>query len=433
MTIYNSTLEFISFIKNLNYSTVFVEESFYLNIAGNVCLNVCDAPEYLLGAASVGNRVLGFFNKMPQTELKTIRGVCIFVSTELPNNISTPTFFCRTPTELAELFPLAIKTSLESNIVVHIIISANALNNYSETTFRTEMQDRISPYFDSKSANLIQSLKQIRHINERLTKEYNTLLEISPMDKFPERLSFEIPSEKFPKYIFPIESIQQRILFDDIRTIYCTPSEELFFHNLAKNTLKLNMAIETTLSGEKYPVKQSLCPGCPFIAIYNEPSINKYKVFSTIACNVVYERFGIEKTTFQTFLGMTSNKNLNIQPLIIAHLTEAKGQKVLPAAANFIFLKNDDVSLTPSLVSCKYPNKININCNMVFPYSCNNIKRYPKMKIHTKKCKPAAPFNCIEKSACQVLVISNGLINIDESRCTGCRSCARNCPYGVMS
>ncbi|MDR2400319.1 MAG: hypothetical protein LBD73_01540, partial [Deferribacteraceae bacterium] len=138
------------YISNLQFSCVYAEKSFPLKVAGSLLCSNREAVDYLIGSAVVGNKAAGFFRSLPPLiNPRPTRGICIFVTLELPAFFSIPVFFCREPASLLELFPMALKTSQDANTPVQVVLGTNALYNYTDTNFRVPDLDRLTPYIQS--------------------------------------------------------------------------------------------------------------------------------------------------------------------------------------------------------------------------------------------------------------------------------------------
>ena len=74
--------------------------------------------------------------------------------------------------------------------------------------------------------------------------------------------------------------------------------------------------------------------------------------------------------------------------------------------------------------------------NTLYPYSCNNIKKYSKVKIKLHKCsciKNNAPCSVFEKTLCPAIYTSSNDISIDNTMCNGCLACKLLCSQGAVS
>jgi NAD-dependent dihydropyrimidine dehydrogenase PreA subunit len=428
----NTTTAFEEYIGNLQFSCVYAETSFPLKLLSSLRLTASEAADYLQASAVAGNRSAGFFRTLPLIRPKVpIRGVCVFFTLELPDTFSIPVFICRDGTTLLELLPLALKTSQDANIPVQVVLGANALYNYTDKNFKLPDLARLTPYIQSDT---FAGVWEVEAKNKKLLNEFTALSSVSPMQPFEETMVFEDPFTAFPKYAFPINIKEQRDLFKGLKIIKTAKGNAPFFHYLLNDLLNLNIQIEAELGGETVETAVFLCPGCPFALFSSYLSLNDYLVFTSISCAAVEKKFGFSKIRLQEFLGLNFKK-LNHPTLYIGNLSETSCDFPLPAEDwfHFIFLKDTDAR--HPFPSAGAPYKLKHKRDFIFPYSCESIKRYGKVKINRKKCKcgTGAEALCASKTACPALAFGETHILLDETLCTGCRACVPYCKNKALS
>ncbi|MDR2104249.1 MAG: 4Fe-4S binding protein [Deferribacteraceae bacterium] len=425
----NTTQALEEYIKNLQFSCVYAEKSFPIKVESNILSSSREAVEYLISSAVVGNKAAGFFRSLPPiSNLRDTRGICVFVSLELPLNFSIPIFFCRDAATLLELFPRALKTSQDANTPVQIVLGANALHNYADTNFRIPDLDRLTPYIqsDTFTNEVDRELK-----NKKLSADYKDLSALLPMEPFGETLVFEDPLLSFPLYLFPLNIKEQRDLFKGLRLINTTNSNKELFHYFLNDLLNMNIRIETEIQARQTETETLLCPGCPFMLFSSYLSFTDYLVFTSIPCAAVEKKLGFSLITLHEYLGINF-KRLNRQTVYIGNLSE------LPAAPipsggdyHFIFLKDTDIETTFPIP--RLPYKLKQKVDFIFPYTCNNVKRYSRLKVNKKKCRCKDDPTCALKTACPAFAPGEEYVFINEELCTGCRACVPACQYKALS
>lgn len=430
MQIYNSTKAFTEFLNNMQFSSTYVDPGFPLKVEGTIQAHGGAAIEQLIGAASVGNKAIGFFNRIPKvTATRPLRGLCLLIGTEMVRDTDLPTFFCKTPASLPLLLPKAIKTGVDSCTPVRVIVSANALNNYTESAFPVGDHDRVSPYLHPKTygENWSYGLWY-----DKLKASYENLGDM-PSAPLPENIAFNLPFEAFPEYIFPIDLPAQKAAFAKLKKINTTANDEPFINSVVHNLLRMDIEVKPVLEEEAISTDIFLCPGCPFAALYNNIAMGDYTVFSSIPCKAIYALYNILPVTIDEYMGITS-KPLSLPTVFIGNASQTT-PVMLQQNKNglMILLKDTDTKLPFPYISA--PQKVKSVKNMVFPYSCDNIKTYKLIKINPKKCTCAKEnaYACITASHCPALFINETKMAVNAKLCTGCRSCVALCNKKAIS
>ncbi|MDR2884943.1 MAG: hypothetical protein LBV09_07525 [Deferribacteraceae bacterium] len=432
MVINNSTELLVEYINGLLFSLVYVEENFPFPIESNVTLRKQEALDYLINASVVGNKSIGFFHKLPQIPLdKPLRGGCLLVSASLPDGISVPTFFCRKPDNVFDIFAKALKTSLDTNMPVQIIISPNALNSYIMQSMPIPNQDRVSPYISPATFDIKWDFKLMQ---QKLTAAYENLTQSTPFVLSSGRVVFEQAQEEFPQYIIPV--VEQAKSFSNLKEIHTTHTDLRFLQEVM-HRLRLDIAVTADIEAEEPQTKTVLCPGCPFVTIFSNLDLSGHMVLTTITCPAVEKVYPVHAVTSVGYMGAMHRK-LNKPTVFITNLSEIKPFNIKPHGNDYyIVLADIDEKGQFPLVNAPYKLKTLKSCTL--PYSCNNIKRYSKIKVNTKSLTDESILKCIEKTRCPAIYSSktaldaHRVLKINTALCTGCKSCVVNCETKALS
>ncbi|MDR0453885.1 MAG: hypothetical protein LBH05_03635 [Deferribacteraceae bacterium] len=426
MGIINSTESLIEYINGVNFSSVYVEENFPLAISGTFRTQAVNAVQYLLASAVVGNKAIGFFHQIPKISFdRPLRGICIFVSANLPEELETPVFFCRKPENITDIFPRALKTSADTNMPVQVIIAANILNNYMTVPFPTGDLDRVLPYLNNST---FAAKRNIHSTQQKLTAAYTALRTSIPQHEMPENMAFELTSEEFPLYIFPMKIPEQEKLFVKLKNIHTTEKNLYFFHKLIHILHDLDIDLSPDLQNEPLATNVYLCPGCPFAALYANLPLKDVIVFTSVRCEAVKNLYPVEQISITEYMGIVSRK-LSVATLFVGNVSEALPVKNILLSNGTFVLMNDCGEKVP-FPYISGPTKLKIVRNTVFPYSCKNIKKYSILRNNFKKCvcyKNNTSAECVNGSHCPAMICRENRIHINVKLCTGCRSCVPYC------
>ncbi|MDR2869128.1 MAG: 4Fe-4S binding protein [Deferribacteraceae bacterium] len=423
----NSSESLISFVDNLAAADIYVEDNFPLSLRGTVNMQTPLAISFLLGSAMVGNKVVGFFHKLPPFVAdKPLRAACLFFSSQLPDVVQIPLFFCKTPEQLADILPRAVKASTDSGLPVQVVLSANVLNNYVSKPISYDLQDKVLPHFSADVASWKPAQK-----NEKLKTTYTYTAQALPPQEAQESISFELVDAWFPEFIMPIRNSAQVDQLKNLTEVKTTERELVFVHNWINGLLGLNITVSVGLEPELALTKSELCPGCPFMAIYACKDIVAYAVFSSVCCAAVRDIYGVTPATYSEFRGIVAKK-LNIQPLFVGTASDAPDAEQL-ANGTVLILQDTAKQLLPPIAAI---NKLKQIKNSSLPYSCTNIKKTSLPKLNVKKCncisstiKPI----CKDNTHCPALYEGEETIQINKLICSGCRVCASYCPTKALS
>jgi NAD-dependent dihydropyrimidine dehydrogenase PreA subunit len=416
--IYSSTEYLTRYLQEFNFTSIFKEEAFMVPLKPTFSLDPKRALYYLIASASVGNKALGLFEKLPPLpELKNLRGTCLLFSLSLPEDLSIPTFFCRSPEDSAELLPLAGRIAGESPYPVHIVLSQNVFNNYTGQTPPAESTVRLSPYISSATLSAAFDEEAAK---ARLTQ----LCDILPPEKeLGSEIAFELPKASFPRYIMPLGRKEY-----NVKNARTTAASYAFL----KGILGRNTKLVADLSAEEKKGKPYLCPGCPVGTIFTRLNLSESLVASSLSCPAIYELFDMHRMALTSYLGLISN-GLNTPSVFIGNASRIRGAQP-EMMKNGVFIALDDDNGKALFSNIGNPRKLKSLKNMTFPYACNNIKRYSPPKVKAKKCTCTGESTtpCVEKTRCPALYF-NDSINIDKELCTGCGSCIVHCQHGAIS
>ena len=352
-----------------------------------------DAIDFLYSSAVIGSKSLGFFTELPFFEVtRPLRAECLFITQTLPKYISTPVIIIKNAEDISARLTLAVKLSVEHKIPVTVVITHNADNNLMQVL----------------PANLTDDI---------------TLISLQHKGCFPEYFVPEIKPDVF------------KILSNDI---YAYSSEkdllEQFFFN--------NYSTEFDFKEREdkiYPqINNLLCPGCPFVNIFARGVEKDTIIFTDITCKGVLETFPeLNYLTIDGYMGIISSE-VRSSTLFIGKASSYKSHynNIISKRGRVILLNDSGVAKIDGFSSIRHPKKLNKIKNTLYPYSCNNIKKYSKVKIKLHKCsciKNNAPCSVFEKTLCPAIYTSSNDISIDNTMCNGCLACKLLCSQGAVS
>jgi ferredoxin len=425
----NSTDSVINFIENLDLAEIYVEDNFPLPVTSTIKMQAQTAASMLIGSAMVGNKVVGFFHKVPPFEAnRPLRAFCVFFASQLPDCINVPLFFCKTPSQLVELLPRAVKTSTDTGMPVQVIISANALNNYTHKAIPYEIQDKSQPYFSDNILTWKPSQKE-----DKVKAAHAYLTQAMPPKQGEANISLKLNEAWFPEYIMPMSHSQSGQL-QGLTKIKTTPEELSFVSTWLCGLLGLRVEITADLEPEPALVTTELCPGCPFMAIFACKDIVTYKVFTSVNCRAIREIYGVHYATYAEMRGMLSKK-LNVQPLFVSMASQAPDVKPSELVNGTVILLQDNND-APKLPFIKAMEKLKSIKNCALPYGCTNIKKASLPKFNIKKCNcisSATEPICKQSTHCPALYEGETAIKINKTLCSGCRVCTGYCPTKALS
>jgi len=418
------------FIEQAGFSTGFAEINFPIFFPDyDLRLSASEGINYLLGAATSGNKSIGFFHSPVYFNLHNfIKSECIFITTSLPENLCVPVIFCKNIVSLKNKLTTAIRVSEESGLPVILVISGSVLFNYCEIDDFEFDNGRMSPTIDKRS--LDKKISTDNFLDNLNIAE--ALLSTSFDNKFSSGDTVSLNNEQgaFFDYIVPHIKSPQLESIEKCSEIFISENEERFFKILCLHyPLVFNyQVIPNKQEEELVPI---LCPGCPFAFIFSRLKTEVYLVFTDIKCPSLSRHLNVKIREAYFTIGLAHN--IKNKLLFIGNVSNFKYPLInIDSNVEIILLKDTDTDRE------FYPevklNKLQ-KAGVTLPYSCNNIKKYGQMKINPKKCKCLKKNErpeCIEQSFCPALFRSDDIILINEDLCTGCGLCKSVCPYGAV-
>jgi len=426
-----NSYEIISeFIQQAGFVTGYIEPNFPVYFPEyDLRFGKNEGINYLLGSATSGNKSIGFFHssvflKQPMA----LKGECVIITTALPEELEIPMIFCKNIAFLKDKLIAAIKVSAESKLPVLIVISDSVLFNYWDIDDFDFDNERIKPFLSKKTLD-----------NKLTSEEYLDSLTVAEAvlgNFFPEKtftgnmISFFEEEAEFFDYLVPFVKSSFLKKLETKNAVHIKHMEKDFFR-MVKLHYSLNLDFEFLGEKKNLQLKPILCPGCPFVSIFNQLDLDEYLVFSDINCESVYKYLKVQKSAPEFVEGMCRNSNSkclyigNISSFAPFHQLNTKNLEVI--------LLND-LQLKQSFMPVAKNAKLQ-NTGIIFPYSCNNIAKKGKIKVVQKKCKCIKnneSAKCIDDTNCPALYIINDTVSVDDGFCTGCKICAMACPYGAI-
>lgn len=418
------------FIEQAGFGTGFAETNFPVSFPDyDLRLLVSEGINYLLGAATSGNKSIGFFHSPVDFYLQNpLKSECILITTCLPERLCTPIVFCKNITSLKDKLTKSIQVSEESRLPVILVISESVLFNYCEIDDFEFDNERIKPYIDNKSLSTFFSTENYLD-NLNIAEAF---LSRAFSNKFSSDNIVSINNEEgnFIDYLVPYIKSSQLESLEECSKIFISKSEEKFFKILSLHyTLNISYELLSEETNEKLvPI---LCPGCPFALIFSKIKTDDYTVFTDIACPSLSKHLNIKIRSLDFVAGLS--RNVKNKLIFVGNISNFKNSLVKNAGGIEIILLNDTGDAQTIYPEIK-PQKLQ-KTDITLPYSCNNIKDYGKVSIVPKKCKCLKKGEkpvCIAKTLCPALFTSHDIISVDNNLCTGCGVCKLACPYGAV-
>ncbi len=394
-----------------------------------------DAIDFLYSSATIGSKALGFFTELPFFEVtRPTRAECLFITQTLPKYISTPVIIIKDAEDISARLTLALKLSVEHKVPVTVVITHNASNNYTDFERANNDLGRISPYISAstfKQSIAKEELKETYNtINNNLLQAFSTnitdnITHISLQHKgyFPDFFIPEIKPEIFKVFSNNISTYKSE---KDLL-------EKFFFNNY--NTEFRFKELEDKI----YPqISNLLCPGCPFVNIFARGIEKDTIIFTDITCKGVLEAYPeLNYLTIDGYMGIVSSE-VRSSTLFIGRASSYKSHynNFISKRGRVILLNDSGVSKIDGFSTIRHPKKLTKTKNTLYPYSCNNIKKYSRVKVKLNKCscmKDNTPCSVFEKTLCPAIYTSANSILIDNAMCNGCLACKVLCSQGAVS
>ncbi|WP_273265338.1 4Fe-4S binding protein [Flexistipes sinusarabici] len=427
----NSSEIITEFIEQAGFSTGFAEINFPIFFPEyDLRLSASEGIDYLLGAATSGNKSIGFFHSPVYFNLHNfIKSECIFITTSLPENLCVPVIFCKNIVSFKNKLTTAIRVSEESGLPVILAISKSVLFNYCEIDDFEFDSERMAAAIDKKC--LSRKISTDNFLDNLNIAE--ALLSASFDNKFSsgDTISLNDDQGTFFDYIVPHIKSPQLESLEKCSEIFISENEERFFKKLCLHFYPLTINYRTLPEKCEEELAPILCPGCPFAFIFSRLKTEDYLVLTDIQCPSLSRYLSVEIREADFAIGLARNNNSKM--LFIGNISNFKYPLFnIKNNIEIILLKDTDtaVEIYPEIKLHKFQKT-----GVTLPYSCNNIRKYGKMTINLKKCKclkKNEPPECIEQSFCPALFRNDDIILINDDLCTGCGLCKNVCPYGAV-
>lgn len=434
MDIKNSKEIIKNVLERYNFSTVYSDtgESYGIETSKNY-VDSTEALNFLYSSSVVGSKSLGIFKELPFFEITVpLRAECLFITHKLPRHISTPLFIVRHSDDLSQKLVLALKLSLENKIPVTVVISHNALNNYSDIEQTDSDLGRISPFISGETFKQSINIDSLRSVYESMD---NTLKEMYSAQG--SSLSIENSNMFFPDYLIPgiLPSSIDNIKNEQITT---TVEEEKSIRDFFIENYNISLSFNIEEKMELPDVPDLLCPGCPFVNIFIKGMSEDTVVFTDVMCKGIMKAFpNINYMTIDGYMGVISNE-VKSKTLFIGRASSYKNHyhQFLSKRGRIILLNDCDIQKIDGLSKIRHPKKMCKEKNILYPYSCNNIKKYGRIKVKLNKCscmKNNKGCGVFERTLCPAIYKQSDTTYVDQKLCTGCLACKAVCDSGAVS
>ena len=394
-----------------------------------------DAIDFLYSSATIGSKALGFFTELPFFEVtRPLRAECLFITQSLPKYISTPVIIIKNAEDISARLTLALKISVEHKVPVTVVITHNAANNYTDFERANNDLGRISPYISASTFKQYISKVELKETYNTIN---NNLMQALPADNSENVTHISLQHKGyFPDYFIPeIKPAVFKILNNNIAAYKSEKEllEKFFFNNY--NTEFNFKEIEDKI----YPqIHNLLCPGCPFVNIFARGVEKDTIIFTDITCKGVLEAYPeLNFLTIDGYMGIISS-DVRSSTLFIGRASSYKSHynNFIRKRGRVILLNDSGVSRIDGFSTIRHPKKLTKTKNTLYPYSCNNIKKYSRVKVKLNKCscvKDNTPCSVFEKTLCPAIYTSANSILIDNTMCNGCLACKVLCSQGAVS
>lgn len=394
-----------------------------------------DAIDFLYSSAVIGSKALGIFNEVPFFHINTpLRAEFLIITFSLPKVISTPVIIIKKPEDISAKLTLALKLTVEHKIPVTVVITENALNNYTSFNRSNADMGRISPYISPATfkQNITQDelLEIYANINSALEQQYN-------VEYNNEILSLLHKEGYFPEFLLPF-IMPESIKNIKSKNIEAYESEKAFLHDFFQENYNLSLNFSPVKDRDFPEINDLLCPGCPFVNIMAKGVAKDTIIFTDINCKGVLNAFPeLNHIAIDGYIGIISSE-VRSSTLFIGNASSYKTHysKFLNKTGRIILLNDIDISKINGFSYIKHPKKLTEYKNVLYPYSCNNIKKYSKVKVKLNKCQCAEEYtkcNVFEKTLCPAIYKLSNNILIDNNICNGCLACKTICSKGAIS
>lgn len=437
MDIRNSKEIIQNILERYNFTAIYSDScnQFGIETSKNYC-DGNDALEFLYSSAIIGSKALGLFTEIPFFEVtRPLRAECLLITQTLPKHINIPVIIIKNPQDISSRITLAVKISVEHKVPVAVVISYNASNNYTDFERANNDLGRISPYINASTFKHFVSKEELEEIYQSI---YSVLMQSFPEsdNKDISLISLQDKAGYFPDFFVP------NILPDVIKKYstslkaYSSEKEmlQLFFFN------NYNIDIDFEECEDKiYPqVHDLLCAGCPFVNIFAKGVEKDTVIFTDINCRGLLQTYKeLNYLTIDGYIGIISSE-VRSSTLFIGRASAYKSHyyKFITKRGRVILLNDSGVAKMGGFSTIRHPRKLTKTKNTLYPYCCNNIKRYSKIKVKLNKCScmtEGKECSVCKKTLCPAIYTSSRNILVDNMMCNGCLACKELCSQGAVS
>ena len=278
----------------------------------------------------------------------------------------------------------------------------------------------------------IEELKEIyanihKALSNNFTTEYND-----------EIFSLKYKHGYFPDYFIPF-IVTESILSIKNKKLEVYESEKESLSNFFYENFNISLELSPVKDRVFPEVKDLLCPGCPFVNILNKGVSADTIVYTNIRCEGVKKAFSeqLNFVSIDGYIGIISSE-IKVPTLFIGYASSYKPHyyKFLSKRGRMILLSDTGVNKLSGFSFIKHPKKLGNTKNTIYPYSCNNIKMYSKVKIKFNKCqciKENKPCEVVDKTLCPAIYRASNNMLLDSDMCNGCLACKVVCSKGAIS
>ena len=161
-------------------------------------------------------------------------------------------------------------------------------------------------------------------------------------------------------------------------------------------------------------------------------------IYTDIKCEGVKKAFSeLNFISIDGYIGIIAS-DIKVQTLFIGYASSYKPHysKFLSKRGRMILLSDTGINKINGFSYIKHPKRVGNTKNLIYPYSCNNIKNFSKVKVRLNKCNCAAEHtSCgvLEKTLCPAIYKNSNNMLVDANMCNGCLACKAMCSKGALS
>lgn len=436
MDIRNSKEIIKDILERYSFTSVYAGSSNNLGIESSKnFVDEHDALDFLYSSAVIGSKALGIFNELPFFHINTpLRAECLLITFSLPKKVCTPVIVIKNAEEIISKMTLSLKLTLEYKIPVTVVITANALNNYTEFNKSNSDMGRISPYISKATFKQTISQDELKEAYDNISKN---LHQVYNSEYNGEVLSLGSKHGYFPDYFLPA-SHTDNVSFLKSKQVEVYESEKESLLSFFYENYNISLDIKTVEDRVFPEVKDLLCPGCPFVNILIKGVDADTIIYTDIKCEGVKKAFSeLNFISIDGYIGIISSE-IKASTLFIGNASSYKPHyfKFLSKRGRMILLSDTGITKINGFTFIRHPKKLYNIKNTLYPYSCNNIKTFSKVKVKLNKCgcaKENVECNVLEKTLCPAIYKQSNNMLVDADMCNGCLACKAVCGKGALS